>query len=127
MCLFPLCKRHGEKNGYCVSHQIYSNSVEVKMPKEPNKESDKMKDIKKELKKQYPVFLKVHPFCEVKLSPACTKNSTCIHHKKGRGKDEVLNQSTWAASCTECNRWVEENHAKAQIAGMKISRHKKAS
>jgi hypothetical protein len=87
MCLFPTCSRNADKpSAYCLFHKkLYSNSVEVKMPKEPNKESDKMKDIKKELKKQYPVFLKVHPFCEVKLSPGCTKISTCIHHRKGRG------------------------------------------
>lgn len=123
-CLFPGCQRYGEKNGYCIGHRIYASGVEVKMPKEPKKESDNQKDIKKALKTAYPVFLKRRPNCEVK-SPECTKKATVVHHKKGRGKNEVLDQSTWMASCERCNSWVEQHHAEAEQMGAKVSRHKK--
>ena len=125
-CLFPNCKRHAEKNGYCIGHHAYASGVSVTPKKEVNKVGDKQKDIKKALKEAYPVFLAKHPKCEIN-SPNCTKKATCVHHKKGRGINEVLDQSIWAASCEPCNLWCETNHAEAEARGMKISRHQKAN
>lgn len=122
-CLFPTCSRAAQSNGYCLFHRMYSNSSEeIKMPKEPNKKSDNQKAIDKELKKLYPIFLAKHPACEIK-SPKCTKKATCIHHTKGRGKNEVLAVETWKASCTACNLWCETNHAEAEEKGVKKRRH----
>lgn len=118
----PYLCRHPESNKYCVFHQIYANSASVKMPKEVKKESSSMKEVKKELKKLYPLFLAKHPNCEVRLSPECTKKATCIHHVHGRLKDNILNQKTWRSACEKCNGWVEDNHMKAELAGMKKSK-----
>lgn len=109
---------------YCYDHKrLMGVSEPVKMPKQPNKVSDKMKEIKDQLKKLYPSFLKKNPFCQVK-SPVCTKVAVCIHHKKGRGRDEVLDQSTWMSSCEACNGWVEQHDAKAREIGVKEDRIK---
>lgn len=144
-CKFPLCKRFAEKNGYCIGHRIYASqsteslkekndSAAVKKTDKPvsfskiktaiKKVSLKMADIKKQLKKLYPQFLKKHPFCEIN-SPVCTKVATCINHKKGRGKNEILNEETWEASCTACNGYIEENDSWARENGHKVSRHSK--
>ncbi|MDI3319966.1 hypothetical protein [Pinibacter soli] len=123
-CRFPLCKRHPEKNGYCIGHRIYASGVVVEKQKKVNKESEKQKDIKKALKSAYPAFLAKRPNCEIQ-SPVCTKKATVVHHTQGRGKNEVLNQGTWMACCERCNGWVEDHHAEAEEKGFKKSRHKK--
>ena len=121
-CLFPLCKRNAESNGYCILHgRHYSNSAQVKMPKEIPKESDSMKEIKKELKKRYPEFLKKRPLCEAKMQ-GCTGRSECVHHKNGRLKDNILNEKTWMAVCKNCNRVIEEQDALAREKGFKKSK-----
>ena len=123
-CLFPTCKSHAQSNGYCIGHRIYASGVSVKVPKALNKISEKRKDINQALRTIYPSFLAKHPKCEIK-SPECTKIATVIHHTKGRGPNEILDQTTWKSSCERCNGWIEENHAKAEEMGVKQSRHKK--
>lgn len=122
-CLFPLCNRHPEKNGYCLLHgKHYANgSGEVKIPKAAKKESDSTKVTKKELKKLYPEFLSKHPVCEIKMK-GCTVKATCVHHKHGRLKDNILNQKTWMASCSNCNLIVEIKDAEAREKGFKKSK-----
>jgi hypothetical protein len=122
-CNFPICQRHAQNNGYCIFHRIYaSGSGTIEKPKELPKVSNTTKSVKQALKTMYPSFLHNHPLCEVK-SPNCTTIATCVHHTKGRGKNEVLNQETWKSSCDPCNLWVEVNHAEAEKMDMKISRH----
>lgn len=124
-CLFPTCRAHPEKNGYCVYHRIYASGAEVKTLKEIPKRTDTQKEINKLLKQAYPLYLakKKHK-CEIK-SPVCTSKATVINHTRGRGKDHVLDESTWQASCSECNLWVEANHAKGEALGAKKTRHSK--
>jgi hypothetical protein len=124
-CLFPTCSVHPESNGYCLHHQMYSNSVSVKIKKEIPKRSESMKETMKELKKLYPVFLAKHPNCEVKLSPECTKKATCVHHINGRLKDNILNVETFMASCETCNLYVETHSALAKAKGVKKSKFTK--
>ena len=121
-CQFPGCTVHPQPNSYCVFHQNYASSVSVKPKKEIPKRSDKMKETMKELKKLYPVFLAKHPNCEVKLSPKCTKKATCIHHKNGRLKENILNVETFMASCETCNLYVETHSALAKEKGVKSSK-----
>ena len=123
-CLFPMCKRHAQPNGYCIGHRIYSDCVIPVIPEPIQKESGKMKSVKSELKKLYPIFLQKHKTCQLK-TPVCTKKATCIHHTKGRGPNEIKDESTWKASCTACNLWVEQNHAAAEERGLKVPRHQK--
>lgn len=94
-CKFPLCKRTAEKNGYCVGHRIYSDTVTVSPPKELPKRSDKQKAIITELKKLYKIFLAKpgNKVCKIK-SPVCTKTAVTVNHIRRRGKN-VFNQDKW--------------------------------
>ena len=121
-CLFPTCTRHAESNGYCIGHRIYASGTVVKTKTEIPKVGVKQKSIIQALKTTYPSFLTKHPLCEIK-APGCTQIATVVHHIAGRGKNEVLDQTTWKASCIHCNQWIEENHAKAQLMGVKTPRH----
>ena len=87
-----------------------------------NRESVKMKATKKDLKKEYPKFLKSHPFCELKISPECTKIATVIHHVRGRIGEQVHRQEDWMASCPACNSHVENKDAEAREKGLKKSK-----
>lgn len=126
VCNFPTCDRKPESTGWCIFHAIYSNSVAVKKAKPVKKESDKMKDIKKGLKKIYPVFLAKHPHCEIKAT-GCTKQATVVHHKAGRGKDNILNVKSYVACCPSCNLWCETNHKEAAERGLKLTKFKKVT
>ena len=108
-CDFPLCKREAIKGIYCYDHnRLMGNTKPVEQPVAVKKESDKMKDVKAELKKKYPRFLKKNPFCNIQ-SPVCTKVATCVNHTRGRGRDEILNEDTWEASCVPCNQYIESH------------------
>lgn len=120
-CKFPNCKRFAQPNGYCIGHANFSSGVSVKAKEVIPNESDGQKEIKKSLKAAYQGFITKHPKCQIK-SPECTKRATVIHHKAGRGKDVVLDQSTWMASCEHCNGYVEEHDAWARANGFKVSR-----
>ena len=57
------------------------------------------------------VFLTKHPMCQAAL-PNCNKQSTDIHHMKGRG--EYHNDTTtWLSVCRSCHTWIEENPKEA--------------
>ena len=121
---FPLCKSHPVKGStFCIGHhKHFSNFKEGKPAKEVNKVSDTQKEINKQYAKLRKVYLATHRFCEVKLSPDCTKGADGIHHVNGHGKENMLNVKTWKACCNTCNRWVEEHHQEAAKAGMKGSK-----
>lgn len=124
-CAFPLCTRHAESNSYCIFHKIYGKQEpeKVKVYVIP-KRSEKQKKVMAELRKLYPVFLEKHPLCEVRLSPDCTKIATCIHHVRGRLKDNLFNVKSWKSCCETCNLRAETHHKEAEEAGMKKSKFK---
>jgi len=99
-------------------HILDGRPPKVKPAKSPRKESPKMNAVKQELKKLYTMFLKKRSRCEIK-SPECTKVATCIHHRNGRGKDELMDQGTWMASCMPCNSYVEVHDKWARERGFK--------
>lgn len=108
------CPRHKDKNARKENKKYI-------IPKK----SDKQKEIDKELKKLYPVFLAEKKFiCEIQ-SPECTKTATCVHHKKSRGINEVLDVETFMASCERCNLYVETHDAWAREKGFKLNIHSK--
>lgn len=108
-CSFPICKREATCGIYCYDHKrLMGTSDPVKKVAEVKKESDKMKDIKAILKKEYPKYLKTRPFCSIK-SPVCSKVATVVNHTRGRGRDEILDQSSWEPSCTHCNSYIEQH------------------
>ena len=63
---------------------------------------------------------KLKPMCEASL-PGCTKASTDVHHKKGRG-DNHLVVSTWMSVCRQCHTWIEEHPKESIELGHSIKR-----
>jgi hypothetical protein len=123
-CEFPLCKTNALPGKlYCVPHNRVYGTPTIKPVKPINKVSSKMEKVKEELKKLYSIFLGKHKSCKIK-SPECTALATCVHHLKGRGENELMDKSTWVASCEHCNSYVEQHHTWAEERGFKISRHK---
>lgn len=67
------------------------------------------------------LFLMMHKECQLNV-PGCTRKATEIHHKAGRIGAKYLDKKYWAASCRNCNGWVEVNSAAAKKKGWKISK-----
>ena len=86
--------------------------------------SKKMEKTVRDLKIAYGPFLEKNPICAIQ-SPECTFKATAVHHTRGRGVKEVLDQSTWLPCCSACNGYVEANDAWAREHGFKKSRHQK--
>lgn len=129
VCLFPTCKSHPQKNGYCIGHRIYASNTEKKEAKEEKpkpiaKRSEKMKENVKALKKEYPLFLArpENKYCQLKMN-GCTKVATVVHHTQGREGANLTDQSTWMPSCAHCNIIVEEKDGEARDKGVKKSKH----
>lgn len=123
ICNFPTCDRKPESTGWCIFHACYSNAVVVKKAKPIKKESDARKEINKQLKKLAPQIIAKHPMCQIK-SEKCTGKSECVHHVRGRLKDNILNEKTLLSVCAACNLWCETNTAEAVAKGFKKSRFK---
>ena len=114
----PVKKTEGRK-----SPPTPSKGVPGKRPK-IKKRSKKQVKVMKDLKLAYGPYLEKNPACVIQ-SPDCTRQATCVNHKKGRGVKEVLDQRTWEPSCNPCNLYIEVHHAWAVENGHKISRHQK--
>ena len=65
-------------------------------------------------------YLEQYPLCCASL-PKCTKNSTDIHHKKGRDKYHN-DPTTWLSVCRTCHNWIELNPIEAEELGFSIKR-----
>ncbi len=65
-------------------------------------------------------YLQQYPLCQASL-PGCTKQSTDIHHKKGRGKYHN-DPTTWLSVCRSCHDWIETHPIEAQELGFSIKR-----
>jgi hypothetical protein len=63
-------------------------------------------------------FLEENPVCEF---PDCNKESTDVHHAKGRGV-YFLDVKTWKALCREHHKTVEESPLRAKQLGLSESR-----
>lgn len=66
------------------------------------------------------VFLQKYPMCQASL-PGCTKVSTDVHHKQGRGINHN-NVDTWLSVCRSCHTWIEENPIEAEELGFSNKR-----
>lgn len=126
MCIAFNCSAPAPEGKYCALHEKHnsSSSGPVKVPKVIPKQTKKTKSINAQLKEEYPVFLQKKKYkCEVKTS-VCTRTAEVVHHAQGRGKDVILDQKTWRASCISCNTRIE-SHPEEGTPGSKVSRHKK--
>ena len=114
-------KNH-EGNKYCKSCWLKSNGQPLKSKKvKPIKfKSAKMQKLDALYGKLRRVYLTKHPMCQAAL-PNCTKQSTDVHHKKGRGKyhNEV---ETWLSVCRNWHTWIEENPKEAIELGFSMPR-----
>lgn len=126
MCKAYNCSAPAPEGKYCTLHEkhLSSSSGPIKTQKQIPKQTKKTKSTNAILKEQYPAFLASKHFkCEVKTS-VCTRTATVVHHVKGRGKDVILDQTTWKSSCIACNDRIE-SHPNEGTPGSKVSRHKK--
>ena len=67
------------------------------------------------------VYLIKYPMCCASL-PDCTKKSTDVHHKKGRGKYHN-DPTTWLSVCRTCHDWIETHPTEAIELGLSIKRN----
>jgi hypothetical protein len=95
---------------------------QMEPPKKISPISKKMRVTLDEYSKKRVAFLALHPICQAKLQ-GCTKDSTDIHHKEGRG-EEHNNLSTWLAVCRSCHTWIEMHPVEAKEMGFSNSRLK---
>lgn len=125
VCLFPTCKRHPEKNGYCIGHRMYAGmSIEKEKPAPIAKVGDKRKEENKKYDKISKELKKHHSTCQVK-SPNCINSPVHIHHKKGRIGKLLTDPNHLIVACDPCNSYIEDNHAWAEEHGFKVTKHDK--
>lgn len=123
-CLFPLCTRHAEENGFCFHHRQYSAYAgELKNKAPIDKKSDKLTKQEREYKKIVKEMLATDDRCELK-TPVCTGKAEGLHHMKRRGIN-LLNRKYLKRACNACNSWCEKNPKQALELGMSVLVHKK--
>ncbi len=115
LCNIPSCRNYGR---YCRIHLVET----IKPIAKPKKESDGMKEVMKEYRNEARKFITAHPKCQV-----CGKPSECIHHKKGRIGENLMNRKTWIAVCIPCHSTIEANPAEAKANNYSESRLIKTS
>lgn len=79
-----------------------------------NAVSKKRQRERREYLKLRSAYLLKFPACQF---PKCIKSATEVHHKSGRGKN-YLRQETWAGLCKEHHDWCHNNIAKARELGL---------
>lgn len=88
-------------------------------PKPIKKISDKQKKINVAYMALRKVFMHTNPVCQFK---GCSSKSTECHHVKGRGKEYMLDTTTWMALCSHHHYWCHNNDAEARELGYIKSR-----
>ena len=89
--------------------------------KKLNPKSKKMQIIDVAYTKLRKAFMIRKPMCEANL-PGCTKASTDVHHKKGRGENHLV-VNTWMSVCRQCHTWIEEHPKESIELGYSIKRN----
>ena len=114
-------KNH-EGNKYCRNcwGKLAGKSFKQKKVKPIRVKSTKMQKLDTRYTKLRRVFLNKHPMCQAAL-PNCSKQSTDIHHKKGRGQYHN-DTTTWLSVCRNCHTWIEENPKEAIELGFSMPR-----
>jgi hypothetical protein len=131
-CQFPNCKRfcpEGER--YCPGHKKMmlkgsASAAKKSAPKQKKplkKRAGKMTKAIRQLKKIATAFLALpgNQVCQIQ-SPVCTKEATCVNHKKGRTGKLLLDTKYFQPSCGACNNYIEEKDAFGREGGHKVSR-----
>ena len=98
------------------------NKTPLKPSKKPIRhKSSKMTALDTVYSKLRVNYLEQYPLCCASL-PNCTKKSTDIHHKKGRGKYHN-DPTTWLSVCRTCHDWIETHPTEAIELGLSIKRN----
>lgn len=102
---------------------LCSNCYKKQYSKPINKVSESHKETLKQYSPKRKEFLKKNPYCQLHLQ-RCTKEVTCIHHKKGKSNRELyLDEKYWMASCINCNNEVERIGKIAYEKKLKLKRN----
>lgn len=121
-CQFPGCSFHGEKNHYCIRHQIYAGSpIPKAAPKPIAKESKKRAAENRKYRKDVSVELEADPRCHVN-SPVCTGEAQGMNHKQKRSGKNLRVKKNLENCCNACNGYIEKNPAWAEENGHQVSR-----
>jgi len=105
-------KNH-EGNKYCRNcwGKLTVKPFKSKKVKPLKVKSAKMKKLDTLYTKLRGVYMRKYPMCQASL-PNCSKQSTDVHHMKGRG--EYHNDTTtWLSVCRSCHTWIEEHPKEA--------------
>lgn len=130
-CLFPLCTRHAESNGYCIPHRMYAKETgeKVKRKEPPVKTKQAIKPIavqSEKAKKESPAYRKFiaeflakpeNKYCNIQIDENCTKVATTVNHTRRRGKNSKMNEENCEPSCSYCNIKIEEKDGWAREHG----------
>ena len=108
--------------GYSKEKSAFKPNVKVsnaKPPKPISKKSAKRIDEEKVYNKKKKDYLIAFPHCEVKK---CRKDSTDIHHKKGRVGSLLTDDNYFMAVCRGCHSEIELNPIWAKENGYSLDR-----
>lgn len=121
----------------CARRQnpVTIKKVPVKACIEPTKEkkhyvipkiSDKQKKINAAYKILRDQFIKNNPYCIARFE-GCTHIATECHHARGRGKEYMLDETTYRALCHHCHSIAETNPKLAKSLNISQSRLDKSA
>jgi hypothetical protein len=123
-CQFPLCTRHAQSNGYCISHRMYAEGEprkkeKVTVVREVKKITEKQQKQLSELQQLKKIYLSKpeNKYCAIQIDENCTRLATTVNHTRRRGKNELLDTKTWEPSCEHCNIEIENKDALAREQG----------
>lgn len=100
-------------------YQAKKKSKTKEKPKPIKKISDKQKKINAAYTALRKVFMQTNPICQFR---GCVAKSTECHHVRGRGKEYMLDTSTWMALCSHHHDWCHHNDKEARELGYIKSR-----
>ena len=114
LCQIPTCRNYQK---YCRIHLVQT----FKAAPSPKKEADSRKEVNKEYKKLAKTFITLHPKCQVQ---GCKSVSECVHHKRGRVGELLLDTKYFMAVCLPCHQKIELNPSWSKKMGYSESRLK---
>lgn len=124
-CQFStLCRMNAQANGYCIGHRRFASGESRKKEKvtvvrEVKKITEKQQKQMAELQQLKKIYLSKpeNKYCAIQIDENCTRIATTVNHTRRRGKNELLDVSTWQPSCMHCNGEIENRDGAAREQG----------
>lgn len=126
ICLATGCNNNVFSNKYCQRHQHLRTDEKFLAAKAKRSRvgfappTSKSKAEGSEYEKVARLYKIANPYCKAMLE-GCTRHTTDVHHKKGRGQ-YLLAISTFLPVCRNCHDWIEEHPKEAKELGFSESR-----